>query len=429
MNMRCTSSKKLVGGGCISSKKVHPQPIHAAVHDALAAVDEGGQDEGDAPATPSVPSSLSSIDWSLPSPSASSFSSQPQHMGRPLSAYTTAPTTAWTRATLQQQGSLRVYSTKFQDNNALNKHTAEQPIEFLFLELKDVRGLKCVSVYQGCVDCADVEPGSVLSQVYEISWLTSADIPRIRWFFDAIRTFDSHRGKLMPSTSCVGWMMWDIHAVESEVDTLLDEMDPPSQTDQSQQFKDTGFPPQVGDSPMPSGSMYVPPVGEQVNRTYPPVARFIKLKHLSNLSTSRFIVPAPNSLGTHCKPLRCLWLACGNTWRNFWAEQEGGAAYEATYTIDTNRLIILDSPRKVAKFDRTYGLNKKYEFFDVDMCIDWETVRSGNSRKCGVFLPRPAHYFGLPGARWVNEFDVCSAALWSDECITHVTKQRKLKLV
>lgn len=362
--------------------------------------------------------------WSQPADSAAAAGIHASEHGasRPLSSYTRVPTTEWQRITPGEQGTLRVYSTWFQKNNALSRGSAHHPIEFVFVEL-EVERLVCVCSTQGLIDCADVVPGSRLSKIYDDSWLTSADVPRIRRFFDDIRTYNHKRGSFMPISSHMTNMMSIIHTVEADVDALLDEMDPPSQTHQSQQFQDTGY---LG-SATSSGRVYAPPEGAQVDRVYPPIARFIKLKHMSNLSTSKFIVPV--SLGTQCKPHGVLWLACGNEWKRFWAEQ-GGAAYEATYTIDTDRLILLDSPGKVEMFHRTYGLNKNEDaVFDLKVCIDWDRVRSADSSKCGVFLPRPAHYAGLPGAEWVYFFDVCSAALWSDACITHVTRQRKVKVL
>lgn len=198
-------------------------------------------------------------------------------------------------------------------------------------------------------------------------------------------------------------MLDEMFWVEREVKRFIDVEYPPSQagTDQSRTSHEDDY-------------------------VFPPVKPFIKMKHLSNHIQAKFV--RPERLGDDCKPAGCLWLGCGNAWYRYSiVTQRGSHRYESTFTLDTSQLLVLDTESKLIDFEGKYHSMKYggYSRMGGGSCIAWDRVRQENPEMCGVYIPRPMMFFQTTTA-WTQNYSICSAALWSDACVTHKTRERKI---
>lgn len=274
------------------------------------------------------------------------------------------------------------------------------PVEMVFVNHE--HDLYCVITHNNVPDVIKVKNTyKSLLRTYKEAGLAGDDTDRVRSFFFMIRIFHDTNMHTTIREGCrgesyLGSMFELIEGLRDVADQELDRFYPQSDV-QIDQVRWSNY-----------GRDHV----------YPQVAASIKMKHLASQILGPFRIPS--SLGTDCKPFGCLWLGCGDAWRRYSQEQAlGWSLYETTFTIDTARLIILDTEAKLFAFQHKYRpTNPRY-------CIDWDRVRDTERDKCGVFIPRPRLFQYT--ITWTRNYDVCSAALWSDACVTHQTRQRLQK--
>lgn len=152
--------------------------------------------------------------------------------------------------------------------------------------------------------------------------------------------------------------------------------------------------------------------------------KMVNFTHLSSSLLGPFI--RPTYLGKDMKPYGCLWLSCKNDWHSF-AKDEMPVLFQ-TYKyryrikVDLDKLIILASWDDVKEFHDAYAYKKtfhKYEF------VDWDMIRT-TTGKSGILVNAPfdLHQISKDNIMWPYTFDICSVAIWNDDCILSISKPR-----
>ena len=131
----------------------------------------------------------------------------------------------------------------------------------------------------------------------------------------------------------------------------------------------------------------------------------------------------PKTLGANFKPMGCLWLACDETsWFRFASgalDRPLSLKYLCKMKVDGRKLITLNTLAQIQAFTLRYS--KKLEDGGWTV-IDWCAVRRSQPGKCGLLLRPIAVEDVTRELLWAYGFDVCSACLWSDACISEVDR-------
>lgn len=171
---------------------------------------------------------------------------------------------------------------------------------------------------------------------------------------------------------------------------------------------------------------YAPTVKKIGTHEYPAVPRTLVLRHFSITPQQSFQFCNMMPLGTGSKPRYCLWMSCGDEWKHYMVrhrKKDGYAdrLYQWTYTVDSRRLIVLDNEIKLTEFYNKYGIHSVESKFECENAIHWDRVRADHDLKCGIFVPRPLQF--KTTARWTWGYSICSACIWSSDCIINISPQ------
>lgn len=279
--------------------------------------------------------------------------------------------------------------------------------------------LSCISALNGMPDVVtSVVDNSTLKGVYDsLAGFVIADTHRVMLFFDVIHRFRTSCDRRMLDTdhytppSSIKKMLDQIRTVENDVHVIIDSLNP--------LFTDGLLPSNMYMDFDDSHFLSANETLFQHPPSHPPVASVISLKHYTNRLMSPFVAPKRGDMQTGNRPVRVLWLGCGDTWRNL-LQEEGRKAplYVSVYTLDTTRMFLLDSAQATRDF---------FERFHTDdrKGIDWEKVREQEPTLSGIFAPRP-RVWSPTWSPWTRTWDVCSAAIWSSDCIMNTSRQQKL---
>lgn len=283
-----------------------------------------------------------------------------------------------------------------------------KPIKFLFVTLN--QQLYCATTCVGLPELIKVKPShETLLDYHEKGGLKYADISRVRGFFKhvdnfrALSYFHNHCGQDSYLSIMFSMFVKLAEVADRALDVLEAPPQPVSQSDRGQSHW-----------------------AEKNNVSpYPEIEPIIKLRHLSNEALGPFRDPV--DMGTGCKPLECLWLGCGYEWQRYYRDEGlGWHKYETTFTLDTSRLIILDTEQKLIDFEERFRSTTPLEYLRSKFCIDWEMVRNELRHMSGIFIPRPWE-FERTTTTWTENYTICSAALWSDECVIRQSKPKLQK--
>lgn len=156
----------------------------------------------------------------------------------------------------------------------------------------------------------------------------------------------------------------------------------------------------------------------------------VKLRPDQRIHTSKqsnITLKDEQNQNTSSKP-KGLWYACGDEWIK-WCKGEnfklGDLKHKFVLDVDFNKILILDTTKKIDSFSKQYGANK-YEIsneinnswrWKIDS-IDWQKVAE---KYQGIEIC-PYQWDLRHEFLWYYGWDVASGCIWNKQAIKNITK-------